>query len=269
MFCSCSSTSKQNTPKVSQQTLKNTEFVKSGALALAPPLIELDSILFESSCKVTIRQGYQNARIYYTVDNTNPDTNSLRYDGPIILKQSAVIKALAYHSDFKNSEQIKVDVFKLKSNSNIASIQIETPVSEAYPGGGGSSLMDLQKGSLAFRANAAWSGFQNEQIDILVQFKQPTKVKDITLSALKDHASWIFLPSSIEILINDVVAGNQIIPVAIEGEASALIYLKVGLDKVEKTKALRLRIKTSGGIPEWHPGKGTMPWLFIDEIFIK
>ena len=28
-------------------------------------------------------------------------------------------------------------------------------------------------------------------------------------------------------------------------------------------------IENMDSIPEWHPGKGTLPWLFLDEILVE
>lgn len=60
-----------------------------------------------SSNKVTISCATSGATIYYTIDNSTPTKNSLKYSAPFTLKDNAVIKAFAVKSGYNNSSVVQ------------------------------------------------------------------------------------------------------------------------------------------------------------------
>lgn len=67
---------------------------------------------------VTLESKEKNAKIYYTLDGTNPTQNSLEYTQPLVIEQSAAIKAIVYcdgkiASDISTKTYIVGDPHKL------------------------------------------------------------------------------------------------------------------------------------------------------------
>lgn len=69
--------------------------------AVAAPVIAGDAEFTEST-QVSISCETASAAIYYTLDGTDPTTNSLPYDNPFTLTETATVKAVAY--DTENDE---------------------------------------------------------------------------------------------------------------------------------------------------------------------
>ena len=69
---------------------------------LAAPVISAPSVFETPSCTVTI-SGETGASIYYTLDSSAPSASSPRYVGPIVLTETATIKAIAVREDYFDS----------------------------------------------------------------------------------------------------------------------------------------------------------------------
>ena len=74
-----------------------------GTPALAPPQITPSGGNYIASVNVTLAAPDSNATIYYTLDGTLPTTNSLRYDAPFNLLNTATISADAFETNYNNS----------------------------------------------------------------------------------------------------------------------------------------------------------------------
>lgn len=72
--------------------------------------------LLEKGATVTLNASNSNASIYYTLDGSSPNQNSIRYNAPIAINQNLTLKAIAYHDDYKTSSILtaKYEVTSLK-----------------------------------------------------------------------------------------------------------------------------------------------------------
>jgi len=70
---------------------------------IAPPQFSHHGGFYESQLLLTITPNNDNIQIFYTIDGSIPDENSLRYDKPIIINKTTVIRAVSVHtSGFKS-----------------------------------------------------------------------------------------------------------------------------------------------------------------------
>jgi uncharacterized repeat protein (TIGR03806 family) len=74
-----------------------------GTPALAPPTMIPAGGSFNGSVLVTLQHTNSNAILYFTLDNSVPNTNSLLYTAPFLLTNSAVVNANAFATGFINS----------------------------------------------------------------------------------------------------------------------------------------------------------------------
>jgi hypothetical protein len=72
-------------------------------LAAAPPTILPAGGTFVEGVAITIQPPDTNALIYYTLDGTLPTSNSLSYNGPFNLTNTATVSAIAFESNLLNS----------------------------------------------------------------------------------------------------------------------------------------------------------------------
>jgi hypothetical protein len=253
---------------LSQSTISCTpqKLTQHNEIKLSTPILSYPSTLFQDSISLYFLNTPELSQIHYTTDGSDPT-----YISPIFRKkeaftQSVYLKAYAMCYPFIPSEMVEVEFLQAEPVEDIQEITLQPSPSEKYPGGGKASLIDFEKGSLNFRENT-WMGFDQPVIDVEFTFEKNRPVKEVILSSIQDHGSWIFLPEKIEVITpTDTVLSQWEIPT--EAEAAKLRFLHIPLDDIE-IRQLRIRITTLEKIPDWHPGAGHQPWLFVDEIIIK
>jgi hypothetical protein len=244
--------------------LKQVQFLQSEEIQLSPPQLWIDSVLFRQSAQVRLALDFPKTTIYYSLD----DGPEQKYRAPFDLVQSSQIRVQARSAGFQSSDWLKKTLVKVEDKFQIFHIELSPKASEKYQGKGASTLIDLRKGSLDFKADQSWLGFQTATLNIQLKFQTSTTIEKVFLSFLTDHHSWIFSPKAIQIWSG----GKQIGAINLanpEKEAVAqLTIISLNLEK-RAYKELNIKIINHEQIPSWHPGKGTPPWLFIDEILMN
>ncbi len=135
-----------------------TTFVQAEAIQLSSPIAHYGSTLFADSIALSFAPGQPGSEVRYTVDGNEPGQGSPVFSGKQFFKSSTLIKAAAFHPDFRPSESIEIDFVQVSRVTDVKSIQLITDPNEQYKGGGAESLIDLRKGDLNFR-DPVWMGF--------------------------------------------------------------------------------------------------------------
>ncbi|MCK4569085.1 MAG: sulfatase-like hydrolase/transferase [Bacteroidales bacterium] len=140
-----------------------------------------------------------------------------------------------------------------------------------YSGGGEYALTDGYLASLEF-TDESWLGFHGDNLEIVIDMGKIEVIDTIEIGFLENQASWIFLPTMIEIYgANDPVSFTLIdrknfgkiskdLKIAIES------YQFHGSITTQYIKVIASNVRTC---PDWHPGIGENAWLFVDEVIVK
>ncbi|MEM9987111.1 MAG: metallophosphoesterase, partial [Bacteroidota bacterium] len=70
------------------------------------PIIESGNYVFHENTQIRIYQGIAGLNTYYTLDGTEPDQQSTRYQDPIRLSETAMVKARSFTPDGKASRVV-------------------------------------------------------------------------------------------------------------------------------------------------------------------
>lgn len=243
---------------------KQVEFLQGEQVQLSPPQLWVDSVLFRQSAQVRLAQDLPNAQLYYSLDG-GPEK---KYEAPFDLTQSSHIRVQARSADLQASDWVEKTLVKIKEQARITHIELNPEASEKYPGKGANGLIDFKKGNLDFRADQSWLGFQTATLMIQLKLQKSTPLEKVLLSFLRDHSSWIFAPKAIQVWHQDQQIGEVKLMFPAKEAVAQLSIVPVHLDK-GVYKELKIKIISHEQIPEWHAGKGTLPWLFIDEILMN
>ncbi|WP_420401895.1 chitobiase/beta-hexosaminidase C-terminal domain-containing protein [Flagellimonas sp.] len=247
---------------------EKTTFLSTDEVQLAPPSIKVDSALFIHSALVQVQLAENGSVLRYSLDGSPVNESASVYAQPIELLNSAEVRVRAYHPQFTASEERTMRVRKLKHDISQASVELETQPNASYPGNGTASLTDGQKGSVNFRQGGYWLGFQENEIGVKMKLDADFNPGKIILSMLQDQGSWIFLPQAVQVHSNGKIVGSkEITNSTISGEKQ-LQYIEIPVSQ-ENNQEFTISIHPLQKIPDWHPGKGTLPWTFIDEIIIE
>ncbi|MEX0275626.1 MAG: hypothetical protein AB3N16_14730 [Flavobacteriaceae bacterium] len=246
---------------------ETTPFLTHKKVRMAPPMIEVDSILFHKEARVLLKMDLEGSTITYGLGETT-ETNGTTYEDPISIDESASLWARAEHPDFLPSETTSLALYRIKRNTTGMAIAIAPSPHPNYPGEGAQILSDMRRGDQNFRKGKAWLGFQSGTVQLQLRWASPIHISKISIGFLADHSAWIFAPKKISVFSAKQKLGEQTVDSPTEHQSSQLGMAQIPIPE-STYQELQLTIESLEAIPSWHQGKGTLPWLFLDEILIE
>lgn len=233
---------------------------------VAVPWIRASSSTFTDSIVVTLGCVTGGAAIHYSIDDEDVDTSSPAYIQPIVLRETAILRARSGLDSARS--QIVRSVFTKRSLPG--TISLGTRYSEQYTGGGDIALIDGIRGARDFRLGA-WQGYHENDCEVVIDLGKVKTIEGVSLGALQDINSWIFLPEDIEfrfsqdsVSFSSRTLGHEI-PLKMEG---SIIHNFVMEDLAERARYVSIKARNIGRCPDWHKGAGGKAWIFVDEISI-
>jgi hypothetical protein len=157
-----------------------------------------------------------------------------------------------------------------------ASVSLANPYHQKYPGGGPNGLTNGLRGAdqgFLYSKYDAWQGFEGENLEAVIDLKQPMEVSSISCGFLQRNNAWIFLPRQISIYTS--TDGQQFkklkefknsVPEKFAPDKRAEYSVEV---KNKTIRYVKIVAETIGTCPEWHPGAGGKAWIFADEIVVR
>jgi hypothetical protein len=206
----------------------------------------------------------EGATLRYTLDGTEPTLKSKRYKKPLNIKKPCIIKTKVFHQDFDPSETVTATF--VASGKKVLNF-IVSESNPKYPGNGSKTLFDGQFGNMSYDKN--YIGYDKGPVEIMFQLDPDQFITTIHISNLTNQGAWIFGPSKISVYDeNNKLLIQKSFDDSTQKKAS---NHAITTFKVPKTKynQLKLVIEPVSTIPEWHDGKGSKAWLFVDELWVK
>ncbi len=241
-----------------------------GDAALTPPVIIAEKDLFTDSLEVTLDLNFNDVQIYYTTDGTTPDTTSMLYTKPIILRNTSLLQAYSTKPNWKSSELTSKQFVKVKYH--LDDITLLTKPKDKYKGQGGKTLGDLVKGSTIF-TDGNWLGYEGDDLLAVIDLKESEPLSAVSVSALEAAGSWIFYPREIDIWTSrdgskyDLVS-TQKYPTASSINPAETTNFTASIPNTE-ARYIKVQVKNLGKNPPWHPNPGQPSWVFVDEIVVE
>ncbi len=232
--------------------------------------VAIQPISRDGKLYVQLSSEIPGASIYYTLDGSEPGIGNIKYEQPVQIQASTILKAVTVVNDkvmgMKAAEQSFVMHKALGKN-----VVYATPVSRYYMADGPNSLTDGVRGT--FAVGKYWHGFSGNDLVATIDLGEETLVQKITLGCLQNYRDWIFLPQSVtyEIsidgknFINVGTVNNNISP----DEKNPVIKNFTANFSAQHARYIRVTAKNLGECPKGHPGEGKTAWLFADEIIVE
>ena len=215
--------------------------------------------------------------IRYTLDGSEPDKNSNAYKSQIPITENLVLKAAVFNDKERLGKVFTQNINYHKAVG--AKITIDKKPHKAYSGSGVEGLINGISGSDKRYGDKEWLGFWGDDIEITIEFEEPTKVNSIETRFYNAPGQWIYAPEIYEYLIleepNEFWQDTTYVlglPEMTKTPKFKLLSEKfTGLNSFSssETKKIILRIKNYGTIPEGKQGAGNKAWTFIDEIIVN
>ena len=218
---------------------------------------------------VTLK-SVDNAEIYYTLDGSKPSPSSMKYTAPISVKESCMLKALAYTKAGLVSDRFEKEINVNKAT--FSQVHLLTEPAPRYGGNEGLVLVDGVK-SPAFCTTGMWVGCNPEPMVVVLDLGENIPMSKVAVSSFTDMSSYIMGIEKMTIEVSDdgknykqVAEDEYKAPASnTEKKISDNLELKFG-----ELSARYVKISAFGFdvLPNWHSGAGQKPFLFVDEIEI-
>lgn len=251
--------------------------LEDSLMKLNKPLIEQDSTIITDHINIPLKHFLKGVTIKYTLDDSEPDSiSSPTYNKPLVVTKNATIKTKAFKKGWLASDMVQKSFYKSALNPD--TIILITKPDPKYIGTGGHTIIDHELGELNF-GNGKWLGYSKSNMEFVMQFKKATALNEVIFNALINTGSYIFPIQTIQIEASE--DGKQFKTIQ---QADFTSITKAYTKEPNINQAQAFKIKMSKGkaysyykftlrnlkqLPQWHPGKGTPAWIFVDEVFFN
>ncbi len=208
--------------------------------------------------------------IRYTLDGSSPTGYSALYSGPIPIESSTLVSAAA----FRDGKPLgRMSTRQVALHGAIGKpIESATQWSQKYHGGGAKSLVDGERGSV-LHTDGRWVGFQATDVDVTIDLGEAIEVSDVSLSCLEVQGSWIFYPTSVEVLLSEdgkqfQSAGRMEFDAATKTQGEHKRDFRIDTAN-KRGRFIRVRAASLMKCPDWHLGAGGGAWMFVDEVVVR
>jgi len=218
---------------------------------------------------VTALGSIKEVDIYYTLDGSDPNLASARYQSPICIDHTTVLKAFSHKEGEPESPIITAEFRKIPPGRTIALLSTYSP---QYSAGGDMALIDYIRGPENFRTGA-WQGYEGQNLEAVVDLGGLQEIHSLSAGFLQDPGSWIFMPEYVEFSISN--DGKTFIPVGrvnnnISQRDNDIVIKEFKINVYPKqVRYIKVFAKSVIDCPDWHKGAGGKAWLFVDEIMIQ
>lgn len=237
-------------------------------IQLSPPQLQADSVLFETAARVRLELDYPGVELRYSLDGSPVSGERSLYTAPLVIKESATVRAQAFHPDFADSPEVRLTVRSRTWDRPVAAVSVSPSPAEKYTGAGLSALTDHQKGSLNFAASPnAWLGWATDTLRLNIELADSLSANQLTLSLLDNAGAWIMVPAAVEVYASGKQVGRTVTAVPRPGMPAQHTFLEVPL-KPWRFKAVEVLVLPRQ-LPPWHDGAGQPAWIFLDEVFLS
>jgi hexosaminidase len=232
--------------------------------------VQVSETLDDASGKLTLTLGtlLPVDSIVFALEGESFDGKLYTYRQPLLLEKSANLSAFTVIGN--NLTPVIRRNYLVHKAFGIPVSQIPAP-SAKYPG----STISLTDGIAGTRwyNDGNWTGILDNHWQAAIAFPYAVEVNTVSLLALSDPASWIFLPDSILVYASKngrrfrkVGALQQRYNLTAAAASTHIFPIKM---KSGRYKAIRLEAHRTAPLPESHPGYGKNVWMFFSEIAVE
>ena len=221
---------------------------------------------------VSLKTIFNDRPIYYTVDGSEPDKNSMVYTEPFAIERSCVVKAACYGD---NGEKIISEKYILYHKGMGHFRKLNTVAGNyrpEYSGGSEDALLNGAVGTNNYK-DGNWQGFYGTDCDLELDFGKKEKLSSLKINFNTNPYDWILLPKKMSVFISN--DGNNYtlfktfyISEDVDTSKTNIVTKTFDISGLN-SRFVRIVVETPGLIPEGLPGYNNPSWMFMDEIVVE
>ncbi|SFG38876.1 glycoside hydrolase family 20 protein [Pontibacter chinhatensis] len=219
---------------------------------------------------VTLFTEAVNGDVYYTLDGSEPTTQSIKYAQPIQIDSSVVLKAVTVVNSKVMGQKPAEQSFSMHQAVG-REVKYENPVSKHYMADGPNSLTDGVRGRHA--VGKYWHGFSGRDMVATIDLGETKSISNITLGCLQHYRDWIMMPTAVKFEVsadgkNFKEVSTVKNPVSPDAQEATMHDFKAAFPG-QKARYVRVTAYHLNALPKGHNGAGQPAWLFVDEIVVR
>lgn len=208
-------------------------------------------------------------KIVYSLDGNEP---TLEYKKSIQIHSSTTIKAFVIDENGKTLGETFTQKINLHKAVG-ATLSVNVEPHKAYNAGGKQALINGISGNNKRYGDKEWLGFSGDDVEITIDFENPTEINSISTRFYNGNGQWIYAPKEVTIFfkLNDgrTVLSKTKIETNNNLVKTIIISTKEMIPKNIKVDSVKITIPNYGVIPDGKQGAGHKAWTFIDEIIVE
>ena len=231
-----------------------------------------DYRIFNQPVQVTLTCEDLSAKIYYTLDGSEPTSKSMLYKKPFTIDKTCELSVKAVAKD-------KMDSYSVHRTFERHYIKNTTFVNEPdkrYSKDADIALMDGKEGVIGDYYWEHWLGFNGVDMEATIELTDPLDIKMLKIGYAHNPDSWVICPKSVQYSYSKdgkhytdwefAIMTEYSLP---DSKVPAGRMLAYAMVKAKGVRFIRLKIENQGVLPLWHPNKGEKAWLMVDEITLE
>ncbi len=220
-----------------------------------------------NTVKVSVDGVSDKKNLFYSVIAEQGGLVTKPYEQPITIASAAKLEIAAF------VEGAVVDKRTAFFNINKAtgrkfSLSIEP--APQYGKGGPAALVNGIMGSVTRFNDDEWLGWNGKHFEGILDLGRVEEIKKIYLRFYKAPSSWIYMPSSIQILVSADGITYKEVAVKNNPDSGQMGVQQHGFSfDGLKTRYVKIIAANNGIIKSGFPGQGYPAWLFVDEVVVE
>lgn len=254
----------------SKRTTEPSTLLQAEEVALSNPVVSFPNPFFQQQTSIPLSFALKDVKLAFTL-HTKEKKQAGIYESPLVLEEDFVLKVVAQHPDYKNSDTLNIEGLRVDNKKSFQILQVQPAADKKYSEGGKDNLQDRKKAA-AYTSAKGWLGFNGQKVQVDLKLDQVLSDFTCILSCFVNQNAWIFAPESI-VVLGSADGENFVKLGAIEHNDHSPEPMQFYFPKIhshlKNCKYLRFQIQALRQLPEWHAGAGNTAWLFLDEILIE
>lgn len=223
------------------------------------PFVSLDNDAVNKAIAVELSSELYPIEVRYTTNGSAPTADSELYITPILVKDSAILKAQLFRNGKAVGNVIdrRVDYHKGIGKKVI----YNTPFSKYYPAGGETALINGLPGGLS-HGDGFWQGFMLPELDIVIDLQEVMPVKNIWVQFMQNSNAWIWFPKTVNFSVSEdgekyqeLVTYTNTVP----KDERGTLFQPFAWQGTQNARFVRLKTASNGTAGGW---------MFLDEIVV-
>jgi len=234
-------------------------YAKSAYMVNATTKMNLENKVME----VILKNEFPNSDIRYSLDGSELNNTSKKYDKSIQLSETTSIKATLFENDKPIGKEFnKVIKFHKAVGKAITYSEL---YSDNYKGAGEFGMTNALRGTKNFR-DGQWQAWLGKDMEVIIDLDKLETIKQVIVGSMENQGPGIYFPTKVEVSISE--DGKNFKNVGSVERAfvkNGNSQLKDFVIKLQEQKTRFVKVKATS-LKKTSNGGGV--WLFVDEILI-